>query len=139
GKSALPVKGKPSRKRLDESQLPDELHRFFGDSDSESTPQLGFGSGFIVDPKGVILTNNHVVDSAAEVVVTLQDGRKFSSKEIKTDPLTDLAIVRIDAKDEQLPFLPMGNSDVMEIGDRVLAVGAPFRLRGTVTSGIISS
>jgi serine protease Do len=148
GKSATaPAKTKESRKRpsADDQQLPEEFRRFFGDlgqqpfdSDNERNPHLGFGSGFLVDPKGVILTNNHVVDGAGTVLVTLHDGRTFTTKDIKTDPKTDLAIVRIESK-EALPYLQLGDSDAMEIGDRVLAVGAPFRLRGTVTSGIVSS
>src|SRR5207249_3938319 len=109
------------------------------DGDDEDGPgRVGFGSGFLVDPKGVVLTNYHVVDGAEQVEVTLQNGRKFVSKDIKTDPKTDLAIVRIEAK-EPLPYLELGNSDGMEIGDRVLAVGAPFGLTGSVTSGIISA
>jgi serine protease Do len=129
---------------FDNKQLPDEMRKFFEDfqqqpfSGPESTPHHGFGSGFLVDPKGVILTNNHVVAGADEVEVTLRDGRKFTSKDIKTDPKTDLAIVRIEAK-EALPHLDLGDSDAMEIGDRVLAVGAPFGMTGTVTSGIVSA
>src|SRR2546421_16231 len=81
---------------------------------------------------------HHVVDGADQVEVQLKDGRKFQSKEIHGDRKTDLAIVRIDPK-TPLPFLELGDSDAMEIGDRVLAVGAPFGLTGTVTSGIISA
>ncbi len=145
--AATPVKAPQSRKRspADNPQIPEEFRHFFGDfgempfgSDADQSPHLGFGSGFLVDPKGVVLTNNHVVDGAAEVVVTLQDGRKFTSKDVKTDPKTDLAIVRFDAK-EALPYLELGDSAAMAIGDRVLAVGAPFRMRGTVTAGIVSS
>jgi len=145
--AATPVKAKqPARRQpSDTQQPPDEFRHFFDDfgpmpfgSDNDSTPHLGFGSGFLVDPKGVILTNNHVVDGASQVVVTLQDGRRFTSKDIKTDQMSDLAIVRLDTK-EDLPFLRLGDSNAMEIGDRVLAVGAPFRLQGTVTAGIISS
>src|SRR6185437_13870452 len=88
--------------------------------------------------KGVILTNFHVVDGASQVVVHLSDGRKFISKDVKSDPKTDLALVRIEAP-AALPFLELGDSDAMEIGDRVLAVGAPFGLAGTVTHGIISA
>jgi serine protease Do len=99
---------------------------------------IGFGSGFIVDPAGVVVTNNHVVDGADEVEVTLTDGRKFTSTDIKTDKDTDLAIVRIKAS-SPLPVLRFGDSSQMEIGDRVLAVGAPFGLAGTVTHGIISA
>jgi len=86
----------------------------------------------------VILTNNHVVDGATEVVVTLTDGRKFTSSDIKTDLASDLAIVRVKASG-QLPFLKFGDSSQSEIGDRVLAVGAPFGLTGSVTHGIISA
>jgi serine protease Do len=124
--------------------IPDEFRRFFEgmqDRDGFQMPpdgNLGSGSGFIVDPQGVIVTNNHVVDGADQVEVTLTDGRKFTSDNIKTDPRTDIAIVRIKA-DGPLPFLPFGDSNAMEIGDRVLAVGAPFGLAGSVTHGIISA
>jgi serine protease Do len=97
----------------------------------------GFGSGVIVDAGGVILTNHHVVENADEVTVQLMDGRKLTSKDFKSDPKSDLAIVRVKAT-ERLPFLELGDSDEMEIGDRVLAVGAPFGLVGSVTHGIIS-
>jgi serine protease Do len=132
------------RAPAEEGQVPEEFRRFF---DSPRGPQpdddggpsaVGFGSGFLVDPKGVILTNHHVVDSADQVEVVLRDGRKFVTSDIKSDPKTDLAIVRIKAT-EPLPFLEMGDSTAMEVGDRVLAVGAPFGLTGTVTSGIVSA
>ena len=103
----------------------------------DSHPGRAFGSGFIIDPNGVILTNDHVIRGADEVEVLLQDGRKFTSRDIKRDPRTDLAIVRIQAKG--LPFLKLGDSEAMEIGDRVLAIGAPLGMTGTVTSGIISA
>jgi serine protease Do len=132
--------GKRRPLRPDDMQLPDDL-RFFrpGERVAEDGPQrIGFGSGFLVTAKGVIVTNNHVVESADQVQVTLRDGRKFISKDVKTDPKTDLAIVRIDGKGA-LPFLEFGNSNEMEIGDRVLAVGAPFGLTGSVTHGIVSA
>jgi serine protease Do len=97
----------------------------------------GFGSGVLVDPKGVVLTNHHVVEGAEEAIVTLMDGRKFTTRDIKSDPKSDLAILRLKAEGN-LPFLEMGDSDEMEIGDHVLAVGAPFGLVGSVTHGIIS-
>ena len=134
----------PRRRPLDDEQIPEPFRRFFEDfgqnpfEDMQPQPHVGLGSGFIVDPTGIILTNNHVVDGADEVVVTLQDGRKFTSHDFKTDPKSDLAIIRVKTKD-RLPFLELGDSNAMEIGDRVLAVGAPFGLAGTVTSGIISS
>jgi serine protease Do len=103
----------------------------------DEQPVIGFGSGFLIDPKGVVLTNYHVVEDADAVEVQLRDGRKIVTRDIKTDVKTDLAIVRIEAKGP-LPFLEFGDSHEMEIGDRVLAVGAPFNLPGTVTAGIIS-
>ncbi|HEY7426468.1 MAG TPA: Do family serine endopeptidase [Gemmataceae bacterium] len=125
-------------------QMPEELHKFFEDFQKqpfhtpESPRQHGFGSGFVIDPQGVIVTNHHVVAGADEVRIELRDGRKFVSKDIKSDPKTDLAIVRIETK-EPLPYLTFGDSSAMEIGDRVLAVGAPFGLTGSVTSGIVSA
>jgi serine protease Do len=101
-------------------------------------PRYGFGSGFFVDPSGVILTNFHVVDGADQVTVTLADGRKFTSRNIKGDRRTDLAIVVLDQKGP-FPTLTLADADKMEIGDRVLAVGAPFGLTGSVTAGIISA
>ena len=123
-----------------DDQFPDEFPRFFDLPNEGEVPQPsgGFGSGLLVDAKGVILTNFHVVEGADKVTVQLSDGRKFTSKDVKSDPKTDLAIVRIEAP-AALPFLELGDSDAMEIGDRVLAVGAPFGLTGTVTHGIISA
>jgi serine protease Do len=125
-------------------QIPEEFRRFFEEFERrgqlevpDDTPHGGFGSGFIIDPKGVILTNYHVVGGAQQVEVQLKDGRKFTSRDIHGDRKTDLAIVRIKTA-SPLPYLEMGDSDAMEIGDRVLAVGAPFGLTGSVTSGIIS-
>jgi len=127
--------------------IPEEFRRFFDNvpmpegKGFEHVPhdgRLGSGSGFIIDPTGVIVTNFHVVNGADQVEVTLKDGRKFLSKNIKVDPKTDLAIIHLDTK-ESLPTLEWGDSSAMEIGDRVLAVGAPFGLKGTVTNGIVSS
>jgi serine protease Do len=124
--------------------LPEELRKEFERFGKlpfavpDMPPSRAFGSGFIVDPSGVILTNDHVVRGADEVEVHLQDGRKFTARDIKKDPKTDLAVVRLETK-ESLPFLKLGDSDAVEIGDRVLAVGAPLGLTGTVTSGIISA
>lgn len=101
-------------------------------------PTHGMGSGFIVDPSGIILTANHVVADADTVKVKLHDGREFVATEVKTDPRTDVAIVRIKA-DGKLPSVRMGNSDATEIGDWVLAIGSPFGLDATVTAGIISA
>ncbi|MEZ6065335.1 MAG: Do family serine endopeptidase [Planctomycetaceae bacterium] len=124
------------------------LKRFFGDDLSGVQPRLelrspqlpqkqGTGSGVIIDSKGVILTNNHVA-SAGEVRVTLHDGREFEATEVLTDPKTDLALIRIEGAGE-LPAAKLGDSDILEIGDWVLAIGAPFGLQETVTAGIISA
>jgi serine protease Do len=102
-------------------------------------PKSGFGSGVIVEARGVVLTSFHVVENAETVLVTLLDGRKFVSQDIRGDRKTDLAVVVLDTKASgALPALQLGDSDAMEIGDRVLAVGAPFGLAGSVTHGIIS-
>lgn len=98
----------------------------------------GFGSGVLVSADGAILTNNHVVRDLREVEVTLHDGRKFASADVRRDPKTDLALVKIDAPGP-LPFLEFGDSDAMDVGDRVLAVGAPFGLTGSVSAGIVSA
>src|SRR5262249_18584826 len=124
--------------------LPDELRKEFERFGKtpfpapDMAPSRAFGSGFIVDPSGVILTNDHVVRNADEVEVHLQDGRKFIARDIKKDPKTDLAVLRVEIK-ESLPSLKLGDSDAVEIGDRVLAIGAPLGLTGTVTSGIVSA
>src|SRR5262245_25456504 len=137
---SIEARTKSGNKRRGEEGAPDESRRFF-DEYRQQPPgdgNLGFGSGFIVDPRGVVLTNYHVIEGADSVDVTLQDGRKFTSRDFKFDTKTDLAIVRLDAKGD-LPFLELGDSDEMEVGDRVLAVGAPFGLIGSVTSGIVSA
>jgi serine protease Do len=118
--------------------------RFFGDQSHRGFPngqgpqiQHGLGSGVIVTKDGYILTNNHVVDGAKEVKVTLQDGREFTANVIGRDPKSDIAVVKIDAKD--LPTVPLADSEKVEIGDVVLAIGNPFGIGQTVTSGIVSA
>jgi serine protease Do len=102
------------------------------------TPKDDFGSGFLTASTGVIVTSYHIVRDADQVAVKLHDGRKFVSKDIRTDVRSDLAVILIDSKGAELPFLEFGDSDAMEIGDHVLAVGAPFGLTGSVTHGIVS-
>ncbi|MGW8258343.1 MAG: trypsin-like peptidase domain-containing protein, partial [Thermoguttaceae bacterium] len=99
---------------------------------------VGAGSGVIVDPSGVVLTNYHVVAGKGKIVVRLQDGREFKAFGIKTDPKTDLAILRIKGAGK-LKAARLGNSDSVEVGDWVLALGQPFGLEGTVTAGIVSA
>jgi serine protease Do len=96
------------------------------------------GSGFIIDAGGYVVTNNHVVDDAKDIEVTLTDGSEYPAKLIGTDPKTDLALLKVETK-RPLPYVSLGDSDKMRIGDWVMAVGNPFGLGGTVTAGIISA
>ena len=98
---------------------------------------LGAGSGVIIDPAGYIVTNNHVVEDADNIEVVLNDNRKFTAKIIGRDPNTDIALIKIDAK--ELPYLTWGNSESLKLGEWVLAVGNPFNLTSTVTAGIVSA
>lgn len=112
---------------------------FFGDSFPGTTQHevLGAGSGVIISPDGYIVTNNHVVENAKEVTVTLNDRREFKATVVGTDPQTDLALIKIET--DGLPVLEFGNSDEVRIGEWVLAVGNPFNLTSTVTAGIVSA
>ena len=109
---------------------------FFGDQ-SRTEPQVGLGSGVIVSPSGYILTNNHVIAGADDIEVILNDSRKARAKVIGTDPETDLAILKIEL--DALPVIVLGNAESLEIGDLVLAIGNPFGVGQTVTSGIVSA
>ncbi len=120
----------------------DQLFRqFFGQAlpQHESAPEVehGLGSGVIVTKNGYILTNNHVVDGAKDLKVTLPDGRIFTAKVVGHDEKTDIAVIKIDAQD--LPVVPMADSKIVEVGDVVLAVGNPFGVGETVTEGIVSA
>jgi serine protease Do len=136
-----------------DDQVPDQLRdeeifrQFFGDSLPRGMgrngrrfipQQVGSGSGVIIDSSGVILTNNHVVASADEVTVELQDGRRLKAKSWATDPRRDVAIVKVESS-EPLPAAELGDSDEMQIGDWVLALGNPFNVGTSVTQGIISA
>jgi len=116
---------------------PDLMREFFRNQQPQR-PSMGMGSGFVIDKSGIIMTNNHVVSGADQVKVSLHDGREFIAKEVKTDPETDIAIIRIDAPAD-LQAMRMGNSESAQIGDWVLAVGSPFELEFSVTAGIISA
>ena len=106
--------------------------------DGGSVKRIALGSGFIIDPDGHIVTNNHVVGDASKVEVTLQNGDKYTAKIVGRDLRTDLAVLKIDAG-KQLPYVSFGDSDAAQIGDWVVAVGNPFGLGGSVTTGIISA
>jgi serine protease Do len=123
------------------------FRQFFGDEDGapfgsngrapRQQREQGVGSGVIVSPEGYILTNNHVVDGATDVRVTLSDKREFKARIVGADPKTDLAVLKIDASN--LPSVVIGDSDKVQVGDYALAIGNPFGLGGTVTMGIISA
>lgn len=115
----------------------EQFRRFFGQMPREYK-QHGLGSGVIISPDGYILTNNHVVGAADEIKVSLNDKREFTAKVIGKDPKTDLALIKIDTK-EQLPAGTLGDSDKTEIGDWVVAIGNPFDVGITVTAGIVSA
>ena len=102
-------------------------------------PQRGAGSGFIIDKKGYVMTNEHVVRGADEIKVTLKDGRKFSGKTVSSDPDLDIAVVKLDTKGVQLPTLPLGDSSKIRPGEWVIAIGNPYGFANTVTAGIISA
>ena len=108
---------------------------FFGEQGNE--PQVGLGSGVIVSASGYILTNNHVVESADEIEVILNDSRHAQAKVIGTDPDSDLALLKIEL--DRLPVIVLGNSDSLQVGDQVLAIGNPFGVGQTVTGGIVSA
>lgn len=137
-KNANPFKGMPKDKL-------DELRRFgfpfpFPGPDGfegRMPERKGQGSGFIISPDGLILTNHHVVDGADEIKVHLTDDREFNAKVIGSDAKTDVAVIKIDGKD--LPCVKLGNSKDVKVGEWVAAIGAPFGLENTVTSGIVSA
>ncbi|MDL2245884.1 trypsin-like peptidase domain-containing protein, partial [Parabacteroides sp. OttesenSCG-928-J18] len=110
---------------------------FGGRGQIQPQPRVGSGSGVIISVDGYIMTNNHVVDGADELEVTLNDNRKFPAKVIGTDPQTDVALIKIEAND--LATIPFGDSEALKVGEWVLAIGNPFNLTSTVTAGIVSA
>jgi len=116
---------------------PMSIEDFFMGRQSQRA-QVGTGSGVIISPDGYIITNNHVIDGARDLSITLNDNRSFDAKLIGTDPKTDIALLKIETGDD-LPYTTFGDSDQAKIGEWVLAVGNPFNLNSTVTAGIISA
>jgi Do/DeqQ family serine protease len=120
--------------------LSDPFFRFFFEEDDlapRTAPESSLGSGVIVDPEGLIVTNHHVIEDADEIMVVLSDRREFRARLVGGDEAADLALLDIEA--DGLPELPLGNSDRLEVGDLVLAIGNPFGIGQTVTSGIVSA
>jgi len=137
-------KGRPESERFSTPFSDDPFfRRFFGEEFEQRMPaprerqEQGVGSGVIVTPNGYIVTNNHVVEDADELIVSLPDKRTYKAKVIGTDPKTDVAVVKIEAS--TLPVMPWGDASQLQVGEMVLAVGNPFGLNQTVTMGIISA
>jgi len=138
--------GPDQEKQPGQPDLHEFFRRFFGGPGGPGVPpghprefkQRALGSGVIVDPSGFVITNNHVVAEADEILVRTKDDKEYPAEIIGRDPKTDLALIKIKA-DHELPFLPLGDSDKVRVGDWVLAVGNPFGLEHTVTAGIISA
>jgi serine protease Do len=134
----------PQMQELPQGPFGDMLRQYFGQQNGRGSErhaqreEHALGSGFIVDPAGYIVTNNHVVDGAHDISVTLTDGNKYSAKIVGRDAKTDLALLKIDAR-KSLPFVAFGDSDNEHEGDWVIAVGNPYGLGGSVTAGIISA
>ena len=120
-------------------RIPNSIFDFF--FGYEGTPQererVGSGSGVIIRPDGYIVTNNHVVEDASKIEVTLNNNKTFEAQLIGTDPATDVALIKIDA--QGLPVIPFGDSDNLRLGDWVIAIGSPYDLRSTITAGIVSA
>jgi Do/DeqQ family serine protease len=110
---------------------------FYGYREQKQVPREGFGSGVIISSDGYVITNNHVIDKADEIEVTLNDRRTFTAQLIGTDPTTDLALLKFD--ESSLPYLTYGDSEALRVGEWVLAVGNPLNLTSTVTAGIVSA
>lgn len=131
-----PFEGGPSP--FDEFFGEDFFRRFFGDTPPREFRSQSLGSGFIIEKAGYILTNNHVIENATEIKVRLSDEKEFDAKIIGRDPKTDIALIKIEDKND-LPVVNIGDSDKLEIGEWVVAIGNPFGLEQTVTAGIVSA
>ncbi len=131
-------RGGPGRTPFEEFFGEEFFRRFFGDI-PERIPQRSLGSGVIVDPTGIALTNAHVVERATDIEVVTLDGRKHKARVVGMDRKTDLAVLRLDDGKGTFPYARLGDSDRVQVGDWVIAVGSPFGLQATVTAGIISA
>jgi serine protease DegQ len=115
----------------------DPWYRYFFGDRAQGEMQRGVGSGVIVSAQGYLLTNNHVVEGASEIEVGLNDGREAKARLVGTDPETDVAVLKVDI--DKLPSITLGNIEALQVGDQVLAIGNPFNVGQTVTSGIVSA
>ena len=138
--AVVSIKSTTMQQQRSSGSMEEEFFKyFFGQGRRDYTPQprVGMGSGVIISEDGYIVTNNHVIDQANKIEVTLNDKRSFEATLIGSDPVTDLALLKIDA--EKLPIVRFGDSDKLQVGEWVLAVGNPFQLNSTVTAGIVSA
>ena len=135
GGMPMPFEGAPNDHALHDFN---ELFRMFRSPHMMDRKAMSLGSGFVIDPDGYIVTNNHVVDGAEEITITLEDNSQYVAKVVGTDQKTDLAVLKVDAG-KKLPFVQFGDSDASRVGDWVMVIGNPFGLGGTVTAGIISA
>ncbi|MDX1333628.1 MAG: trypsin-like peptidase domain-containing protein, partial [Robiginitalea sp.] len=117
---------------------PSNIFEFFYGYGEQARPQVGTGSGVIISPDGYIVTNNHVIAKANQLMVTLNDNKTYEASVVGTDPITDIALLKVETE-APLPYLAFGDSDNVKVGEWVLAVGNPFNLTSTVTAGIVSA
>jgi len=117
---------------------PSNIFEFFYGYGEQARPQVGTGSGVIISPDGYIVTNNHVIAKANQLMVTLNDNKTYEATVVGTDPVTDIALIKVETE-SPLPYLAFGDSDNVKVGEWVLAVGNPFNLTSTVTAGIVSA
>jgi serine protease Do len=122
-------------KKVDEAPMPEFFRQFFGGEPRREA--RGLGSGFVIDPDGYIVTNNHVVEDATEITIRFADGRELPAKVLGRDPKTDLALLKVEATG--LAAVPVGDSSALQVGEPVMAIGNPFGLEQTVTTGIVSA
>ena len=142
--SVVHIRSQQNSRTQTVQDMPDIFDFFFGDGSGsgrqrqiQTQPRVGYGSGVIISKDGYIVTNNHVVESADEITVKLNDERELMGRVIGTDPDTDLALIKVEGDD--FPSIPVGDSDALKVGEWVLAVGNPFNLTSTVTAGIVSA
>lgn len=137
----IDVRPELDRSSADASGIPRELQKMFGggfEERAQPPARAAVGSGFVIDPAGIVVTNNHVVDGATRVGVKFSDGREFTGRVLGRDPKTDLAVIRIEGGG-RFKHIKWGDSDALRVGEDVFAVGSPFGLGNTVTSGIVSA
>ena len=131
------IRKDPDTLQNNQEEVPEMLRRFFRDYQQRGTPRPATGSGFLISSDGYVLTNHHVVKGASEIIVALSDRREREAELIGADPVSDLALLKIDAAD--LPVVSIGSSESLKVGEWVMAIGSPFGFELSVTAGIVSA